>query len=337
MATDFIPDLNSTRKHLQDFAVGWGSNAYIASQVAPVIHKSGPGSMNGKFPIWGMEQKLKQDTTFGRAGKPKRRTRTYREKNYDCLIKALAEELSPMDIDQADPELSFWYEGQRIIEMLKESEFINWESEVVTILSNDALYASGLHEDMDSASNRNFDDASGPGALALLLEFKDKAAQKCGVMPDTLSLSRDTFRLMRTDGNFFGGGSQNVKLSEEDIRELVGVDRVLVGTASNSTQVPKRDGDYTLADIWPSNGAWFTISPSQPTRNTPCTMKTFTADPDDSFTRGEKVNVFFDEENGASGMYEYRYQHCRDVQAVGLNPSNLIISGAYIENCYISL
>jgi len=318
---------------LTNLSVGFGNNEFVAEELFPMI----PVKKNtNTYPVWGMDNYIAQADQQGDKGLPKEVERTFRRASYVCERHALREFIGDHEREMADDAIQVAYEDAAVVAYLKELIELNREIAVKDKLATSGDYASGLYENMDSVGDRNFDDASGPGALKTLLTFRNTIRTKGGARPDIMAVSEDMWPSLSTDSSFFGGGSVNVALTKEQLADLLHLRKVITVGSQHTTANPKKGGAVTLTDLWTSNSIWMMHSPPGITKNQPSIGKLFMCNGTPQYNMGQLVQRVRDELTGDGGTWIV-YKQFYDACLTALNTSDKIISGAFLQNCYIAL
>jgi hypothetical protein len=286
------------------------------------------------YPIWGREQFMASRTRRGNRDRAPESYITMSSDKYTVDDYPLKMFMPAKTITAADAAYQRALTRQALVEHCKERILRGYELDVAELLSDDPNYASGLYENLDTVADRNFDDTGGPGALRLLMEYRDKVHIACGMPPDTLVLSSDTWSYLSTDKNLFGGGSTAVKMDTEYLRGLLNLRQVLIADALHTTAAENEAAEYPLTRMWGSNMALFTISPAQASLFTPATGYTFMYNATAGHVNGEAVRRW--SEDDPEGEY-VEYSQVRGVKLASIDSSGKIIAGALLENCYAAI
>jgi hypothetical protein len=335
MATDVFTTSNvHVDTDLTNFAVAWGSSNFIADRVCPVVPVT---KKSDTYIVFGKEVFNAESDHQGDRDYPKEVERTFERRSYECERHALREWSGDAEKNNADAAVQRALSETAIVEYLKAKILLNKEVSVKTLLDTSGNYDSALYENMDTVANRNFDDSSGPGALNLILSFKEGIMNTCGWEPNIGVVSSDAWPLLATDTSFFGGGATNVRLTQQQLAEILGLDEIIVASARYSSGKVKAGTAPTLSRLWTSNCLRLLYSPRNVSLDVPATCKTFQYRSTQEYNvNGEFVGRVRDPLAGDGGDWIV-YKQFYVPKLTALDSSSNIISGALLANIYNSI
>lgn len=228
----------------------------------------------------------------------------------------------------------------RLTKKLKTDVMLNHEYQVNALMATSSNYlgtggpnSTGLYENMDTLATHNFDDTNVNG-VDVILAYMDAVEEASGLRPDTLVISADCYRKMRTDPNFKGNATAQVLLTREQIAELFEVDKIIIARTLYNTA--KKGQNPTLARLWTSNCIWGLITGAQADPMWPSTFKTFTGNLLPYMNEGEAVRTWRDEKAGG-GTDFVEYARAWGLKTTGKDENSKIITGFFLQNAYIAL
>lgn len=320
---------------LTNFAIGAGDQELIG----PIVAREVPtDDQKATYAIMGKEKYLIVDSRGGETDPAKTIQRTFSTDFFDCNPHRLREFIS----DQKRQTLSrsgvarIAEEEMDAVTTMVSNFMLEREMEIATALTTSGSYASGLYENLDTVADRNFDDSSGPGALAIMLDYLSTARQKCGFRMDTAIIAEDTWQLLRQDSSLLPTLSASPLFTPEYLAGLLSLKQVLIASALYTDDKPKAGAAYDLGQLWPSNSVVFCLSPANLVRNGSATIKTFMWNATPQYSQGRLVRSYRGEDAGDGGTW-YQASMAWGTKLTGVNSSGKIIAGALLANCYSTL
>lgn len=320
---------------LANFAVGFRDSRFIGDRLFPRVPVA---KSSDKYLVMSRGETRIEDDALGSNDYPKEASFGWSDDNYSCNDHARGNFLPDKVLSNASGEPT-----ARALSDMSRTSFLtrlllaNHEKAVVTAMGTSGNYATALTDDLDSASDGNFDD-SGKNGVDIIIRRADVMELQTGVRPNIGVVSRDAFTKMLADANFKGTFTTSLQPEEaikQQIAAALGLDELLIGSSAYNSA--EKGQTPVMARLWPSNGVWLAYVEPNVSWETPSLGKTFVWNPDTRPSSGGfAVKKVRDERRGSGGEHLDVYW-CYDVKATGKDEAGKIIAGCYLRNAYAAL
>lgn len=250
---------------LTNVAIGFSPPGLIADQIGHLIPVKKQSDLYRVFDTEGMRPVA--DLRAPKAT-PNKIDWTYSSDSYFCLEHALRAEVTPEEIANADSDLDVFSDA---VFRLKTKLKIGLEVAMAALVGTDTNY----HADTQITPNPLWDAANtlpaGDIAACHLAVY-----DKCGYWPNTAVLGMGAYKKIRSTPALLAyfENVQGGLLTHENIKNLLDVDRVLIG---GSQQITTKKGQTdTRAAIWSDDTIEFLyISPNLASKTDPSSVGIF--------------------------------------------------------------
>lgn len=191
------------------------------------------------------------DTERGPGGSFNQVEFTASEDTFFCNGHGLEHAMPWEVLANADSEYQDQVNGTNIARRLRRFIDVTKERRVASLLTTSGNYLAAHYEDMDTVANRNFDDASGDGALKLLMEKIELIYPKTGGSKIKMAVTSDCWRYLLDDANLQPSFSQSLTMQKAQLSETLGIDDIVILRSQYNTA--GHGGTASRSDIWGSN------------------------------------------------------------------------------------
>lgn len=275
---------------------------YIGETVIPVIEVQ---KQSDKYMVFDYQDHMVEDDDIRRApGTTASEMRTgWSEDAYFCEGYAKRYALYDEEIANADEELIFSLE-EMAAKQVKAKLLLNKEIKSAELLTNPNNFHPDLRITVGADGNSgadvvkwsNFEDSD---PMKDIFKIREKAERLGAMNYNTLVLSKPVYNILKFHPKLkstIAGWTSPEMVSDEAIKQLLGVDNLIVANARKATSAQRRVGEGGLTNyIW-GNNAVLMYLPPRPGRDVPAAAYTFQwTNPQANVVGAQKTRRYYDE------------------------------------------
>jgi hypothetical protein len=246
-----MPQLTNVRVRptLTNLSLSYANQEFIADKIFPIVSRD---TMTGEYYVSGMEMFTRESDIRGIKDRANAVDHDYRKQSYSAMEHSLLEEIPAVLIEEARASgvanvLKLEADASNIV---TQKLALGREIDFATQLRNTASYAAGNSTTL--AGTAQFSDFTNSDPAAAIDGYQEVIRSKIGKRGNLGIFSRPVFRKLRahpkmkTEAGQKDGGS----LSEEQVADVLELDRILVPASIQNTVAPNVTDSFTAGDVW---------------------------------------------------------------------------------------
>lgn len=288
-------------QYLTNISVAYQDNTnYIAERVIPVIPVD---KRSDKYMVFDYQDHLIEDDDIRRApGTVASEMRTgWSDDQYYCQGYAKRYALYDEEIANADEERIFNLK-EMAARLVKSALLLAKEINAAKLMTNPNNFHPDLRVTVGDAGSGaeivKWSDFENSDPMKDIFKLREKAARLGGPDFNTLVLSRPVYNIIKFHPKLkttIAGWVSPEMVSDDAIKQLFGVDNLIVANARKARPDQRRVGDGLTSYVW-GNNAVLMYLPDRPGREVPAAAYTFQwTNPEANVTGLQKTREYYDE------------------------------------------
>lgn len=291
-------------QYLTNISVAYnGDQAYIAEKVIPIVEVD---ERSDKFMVYDYQDHLVADDNILRApGTVASEMRTgWSDDTYYCNGYAKRYALYDEEIANNDEQRIFSLK-EMAARQVKSKLLLSKEINAAALLTNQNNFHTSLKVSVGNSAGAadivKWSDYTNSDPMKDVFKLREKIHRLGGMDMNTLVISQPVYNILKFHPKLkatLAGFISPEMVSDEAIKQLLGVDNLIVASARKATTSQRRVGEGGLTNyIW-GNNAVLMYLPSMPGKEIPATAYTFQwTNPDANVTGNQMTREYYNEES----------------------------------------
>ncbi len=237
------------RPTLTNLSLGYANQEFIADRIFPIVPRD---TDTGEFYGSGMEMFTREQDVRGLKDRANAVDHDYRKFTYAATEHSLLEEIPVKLIDQAQKSgvaavLRIEQDAGNIV---TQKLALGREIDFATQLRATTSYATGSSTTLTGTAQ--FNDYANSDPIGAIDSYKETIRSKVGVGPNVGIIPRPVFRKLRSHPKVKAeaGQKDGKSLSEDQLADLLELDRILVPSAVFNSAPGDITDTFTSGDVW---------------------------------------------------------------------------------------
>lgn len=303
MAGNTYPKHNIKNVHYDQYltnisvAYKGNTNKYVAEQVVPVVEVQ---KQADRYMVFDYMEHMQEDDDIRRApGTVASEMRIgWSDDAYYCEGYAKRYALYPEELANADEERIFRLK-ERAAQAVKDKLLLAKELNTAALMTNPRNFHPDLRITFGGAGNpAKWSDYENSDPMKDIFKIREKAERLGAPNFNVLVLSKPVYNILKFHPKLkatLAGFISPEMVSDEAMRQLFDVDRIIVAEARKASSSVKRVGDGLTNYIWGNNAILMYI-PDRPAMDEPAAAYTFQwVNPDANVVGNQKTREYYDE------------------------------------------